>query len=191
MKRIFRINKFDDKNSQIHLLSNKILLTPQFQRRKAQNSRARKEYFWPLNNKEKGSSGRHGGSGIGRNGSTQRRRSARVSIRLVQIFRSTILPLRGLTGSLRGHLFSRKLLQTWRNPYQIQNIAFSCFPHRNNVLYCCRQFSTHRSLYRSFVFNREIPIERTKEYPGMKPWRQEALILVGKGYQCRVSFGRL
>ena len=53
MKRIFRINIFDDKNSTIHLLSNKILLTPSFQRRKTQNSRDRKEYFWP-SNKEKG-----------------------------------------------------------------------------------------------------------------------------------------
>lgn len=53
MKRIFRINIFDDKNSPIHLLSNKILLTPSFQRRKTQNSRDLKEYFWPLK-KEKG-----------------------------------------------------------------------------------------------------------------------------------------
>jgi len=63
-----------------------------------------------------------------------------------------------------------------RDTYQIQNISFSCFPHRNNFLYCCLQLETHRSLYRSFLLSREIPIERTKEYSDKRPWRQEALI---------------
>ena len=174
IKWIFRINKFDNKNSQIYLLSNKILLTLKFQRRNAQNSRARKEYFWPLNNKEKGSSGRHGGSGIWRNWSSHGRRSARARINLLQIFQSTVCPLRGLTGSLRGLLFSRKPLQTGRDTYQIQNVAFSCIPHHKNFLSCCRKFSTHRSLYRFFLLSHKISIERTNEYPGKRPWRQEA-----------------